>query len=88
MSERLNAMPVPVFCARCNAKYMDDEMHTCTDKAILDYAAGKTLRDEFAMHVISGWIPTTVSHPPMTADEIAKGAYEVADAMLKAREES
>ena len=46
--------------------------------------AAKTLRDEFAMEAIKcvGFL-----QPIQSADDVATQAYEIADAMMKAREE-
>ncbi|ATM21050.1 hypothetical protein [Raoultella ornithinolytica] len=52
---------------------------------------GMTLRDYFAAKALSGWLasyPESNFHPVAAgnADEVAKQAYMLADAMLKARE--
>ena len=52
---------------------------------------GMTLRDYFAAKALSGWLasyPESNCHPVAAgnADEVAKQAYMLADAMLKARE--
>lgn len=47
-----------------------------------------TLRDQFAMHIIGGFVsyePDTVETWQEYIDDIAAQAYEIADAMLKAR---
>lgn len=54
---------------------------------------GMTLRDYFAAKVLSGWLasyPGSNLHPVAAgnADEVAKQAYMLADAMLRAREVS
>jgi hypothetical protein len=51
------------------------------------YNEGMTMRDYFAGQALAG-MTTSLSPPvhPGLADEIAKAAYAVADAMLKARE--
>ncbi len=51
---------------------------------------GMTLRDYFAAKALSGWLasyPESNCHPVAAgnADEVAKQAYMLADAMLKAR---
>lgn len=55
--------------------------------------AGRCLRDDFAAAALQGLIASeqmltvaTQSHKPL-GDELAQGAYEMADAMLKAREQ-
>lgn len=45
---------------------------------------GLTLRDYFAAHAIIGWRDS----PRLSAEDDAKEAYLVADAMIKARETS
>lgn len=55
--------------------------------------SGMTLRDYFAAKALSGWLasyPESNCHPVAAgnADEVAKQAYMLADAMLKAREGS
>lgn len=52
-----------------------------------EYSVGMSLRDYFAAAALQGWI---ASLPPDTVvagkeDRLAKHAYELADAMLKAR---
>lgn len=46
-------------------------------------APAPTLRDQFAM----GALPCLSSSSASAADRIAKAAYEIADAMMKAREQ-
>lgn len=53
---------------------------------------GMTLRDYFAAKAMQGWIasfPADACHPAVSGicDKLAKQSYELADAMLKAREE-
>lgn len=53
---------------------------------------GMTLRDYFAAKAMQGWIasfPADACHPSVSGicDKVAKQSYELADAMLKAREE-
>ena len=49
---------------------------------------GKTLRDEFAMAVINGYFSSSKDIiTGNTKELLAQAAYEVADAMLVAREE-
>ncbi|MGE0406252.1 MAG: hypothetical protein AB7F35_29715 [Acetobacteraceae bacterium] len=55
--------------------------------------AGMTLRDYFAAAALQGMLATNIRQPknitvPEMAQAIAAGAYAMADAMLKAREES
>ena len=45
--------------------------------------SGMTLRDYFAAKAMQGWLCT--DDGPQTPNELAKAAYEVADAMLAAR---
>ena len=49
-----------------------------------DACPGLTLRDYFAAHAIIGWRES----PRLSAEEDAKEAYLVADAMIKARDAS
>ena len=54
---------------------------------------GMTLRDYFAAKALQGWLasyPDDNRHPVIAgnADEVAMNAYQMADAMLRAREES
>jgi hypothetical protein len=53
---------------------------------------GVTLRDYFAAKAMQGWLasfPSDACHPSVSGvcDKVAKQSYELADAMLKAREE-
>lgn len=53
---------------------------------------GMTMRDYFAAKAMQGWIasfPADACHPAVSGicDKLAKQSYELADAMLKAREE-
>ena len=50
-----------------------------------DASLGMTLRDYFAAKAMQGLLASEVQ---ATSDEFATNAYAVADAMLKAREES
>lgn len=52
---------------------------------------GVTLRDYFAAKAMQGWLasfPADECHPSVSGicDKVAKQSYELADAMLKARE--
>lgn len=47
---------------------------------------GMTMRDYFAAKAMSHWLSLPIELPML--DRAAKAAYQVADAMLKAREES
>jgi len=49
----------------------------------VDYQKGMTLRDYFAGQVLSGMCVRKIHAPP---DNYAEVAYQIADAMLKARE--
>ena len=77
MWERLNAMQAPVFCDKCHVKYMDDEMHTCTDKVVPGHAAGKTLRDELAI----GILPTLVESEIRFMKEAWENTEQTAESM-------
>lgn len=57
-----------------------------TAKPRSDGKTGITLRDQFAMAVISGYMATESPLTHESAEWSAKHAYEVADAMLKERE--
>jgi hypothetical protein len=52
----------------------------------VDYQ-GMTLRDYFAAKAMQGIMSDPIEVQPYTNDELAQWAYQVADAMLKAREE-
>ena len=49
---------------------------------------GMTLRDWFAGQALTGAIGVWLSAKQKDMDEVAKACYRIADAMLKAREES
>lgn len=54
--------------------------------------SGMTLRDYFAAKAMQGWLasfPADACHPSVSGvcDKVAKQSYELADAMLKTREE-
>ena len=49
--------------------------------------AGMTLRDYFAAKAMQGITSTLSGTAPVLYDAIADDAYEIADAMLKAREQ-
>jgi hypothetical protein len=56
-------------------------------------STGMTLRDYFASQALAGMLPSgdpqgRSAFTEMTANELAEGAYIIADAMLKAREQS
>lgn len=56
-------------------------------------SGGMTLRDYFAAKALQGWLasyPDDNRHPVIAgnADEVAMNAYQMADAMLRAREAS
>ena len=59
---------------------------------IIKHHKGMTLRDYFAAKAmqatVDAWIQRSIYPPtdPPTDDEVAKNAYAMADAMLKARE--
>ena len=53
-----------------------------------DFTMGMTLRDYFAARAMQGFVDEVGCNSDQKwFDEIAEGAYKVADAMLKAREE-
>lgn len=60
-----------------------------SDVNLLNYEAGMSLRDYFAAKAMQGWLATFVDTRPgsRTAQGVAGFAYEIADAMLKARSE-
>lgn len=54
--------------------------------------AGMTLRDRFAISALQGLLPAgdpmgRSAYTEMKPDELAESAYEIADAMLRAREQ-
>jgi hypothetical protein len=54
------------------------------------YSDGMTLRDYFAAKAMQAWLSTYPTHhgpDEVYAEGVAEFAYEVADAMLKARQE-
>ena len=53
----------------------------------LVYGKGMTLRDYFAAKALIGIMADPADTQPYTNDELAHWCYQVADAMLKAREE-
>ena len=59
--------------------------------AFPDYGeSGMTLRDYFAAKALQGWLstyPTEMDISNVNKEFVAKHMYEMADAMLKAREE-
>ncbi len=58
------------------------------------YAADKTLRDEIAIAAMQAmiadpkWAKELDKNPTLALQEVARGAYTIADFMLAAREES
>ncbi|MBC2613151.1 MULTISPECIES: hypothetical protein [Citrobacter] len=57
------------------------------------YSNGISIRDYFAAKALQGWLasyPDDNKHPVIAgnADEVALNAYQMADAMLRAREAS
>ena len=54
---------------------------------IPDLQKGMTLRDYFAAKALIGIMADPADTQPYTNDELANWCYQVADAMLKAREE-
>lgn len=69
------------------------DFQTFLPKTVDEYKriqSGMTLRDYFAAKALSGWLasyPDDNSHPVVAgnSDDVAKYAYMMADAMLKAR---
>ncbi len=55
-------------------------------QAPLQRVAGMTLRDYFAAKAMQGFASTLTGTAPVKFDALAKDAYEMAEAMLKARE--
>ena len=55
--------------------------------ADFDYGTGMTLRDYFAAKAMMG-LGANTDHVSLTDDEIARWSYNLADAMLKARDGS
>ena len=53
----------------------------------LVYGKGMTLRDYFAAKALIGIMADPADTQPYTNDELAHWCYQVADSMLKAREE-
>ncbi len=66
------------------------EMRFVHDEVIFTGGSGMTLRDYFAAKAMQGWLSTYGADVPqqsVRAENIAMLAYEIADAMLKAREQ-
>ena len=61
------------------------EKHLRTDFSIAEQL-GMSLRDYFAAKAMQGLTSTLSGTAPVLYDAIADDAYEIADAMLKARE--
>jgi hypothetical protein len=57
------------------------------DKNNGEPALQKTLRDEFAMLAMQGWLASFGPDDAVKVDHVAQFAYEMADAMLAAREQ-
>jgi hypothetical protein len=60
-----------------------------TTKPLENYYPGMTLRDYFAAKAMQGWLatyPNDMAVQDVSPTNIADFAYEMADAMLKARE--
>jgi hypothetical protein len=51
------------------------------------YSNGMTLRDYFAAKAMQGMLAYSYLHPLSMEDGCARDAYDMADAMLKAREQ-
>lgn len=47
---------------------------------------GMSFRDYFAGQALIGMLSNNITHVPIPADLLARGCYQYADAMLKARE--
>ena len=72
-----------------NIKRTGDSAFPCT-KEQHAWFPGMTLRDYFAAKAMQGWLSTYGADVPqqaVRAENIAMLAYEIADAMLKAREQ-
>lgn len=63
--------------------------HTYQDLPYIGEFLGATLRDQFAMAALTGLLAHIgiVARNAPSDDDLARGSYEFADAMLKAREE-
>ena len=57
------------------------------DTTTVLYTPGMTLRDYFAAKALIGIMADPTPTQPYTNDELAHWCYQVADSMLKAREE-
>lgn len=65
-------------------------VHVLTDGQVMGYEAeGMSLRDYFAAAALQGLTANPGAHKTgggtLTADDMASGSYELADAMLRAR---
>ena len=69
-----------------NPPVFPTEKHLRTDLPI-EEQRGMTLRDYFAAKAMQGITSTLSGTAPVLYDAIADDAYEIADAMLKAREQ-
>ena len=52
----------------------------------IDFTMGMTLRDYFAAKALQGWVAGTDHTRPFDYSRVASFAYEIADAMMKARD--
>lgn len=85
-----------VSCAQCGAMFlgMTAPSHTCLGASSMPAplmgvplpTLTLTLRDYFAAQALAGMLADSRFDPPI--EKLAKGAYEAADAMLKAREQA
>lgn len=78
----------PAFPVRLDGPVADgvDIFGTPLPGASSNTYTGMTLRDHFAGKALSGWLASFgPSGAPQNLGELAKFAYEIADAMLKAR---
>lgn len=63
------------------------DFQPCTgDQVVREQWSGMTLRDFFAAKAMQGYFASPVAPHRVDADDVAKYCYEMADAMLKARE--
>lgn len=59
---------------------------SCGENILIDFGARKTLRDEIAIAALAYAMPTEYRAGEDTGAAIARRSYEIADAMLRARE--
>lgn len=73
--------------ARINHRSIDGEIICRVEQRYLNLGPAWGLRDEIAMRAVAGWLASFGPEDALRANEVAEVAYEVADAMLRVRED-